>query len=416
MDSPLLLSTRIEFSGAPEAFTLSSGGEDQGSSVVSEGCGVGGAKEWAAGSPGSNASPATACESPTKGRRRRKVPCIVSLFALGDGAAAVSFEPVVEFLARAFECSAGPGDLDALEAWEVELASAVLTRKIFKVQKGRKHKASREFLAYLTERVRSAQKRSEEKLRFVIKQLFRELRRPFSTPLPPPKRNSFFSKELPLSRRDSLLSGAAFAELDDSLLVEKEPLFARDLPSPPPSRLLVAPPQREGPLSPDPHFLPFNTHFFTRDSHSPGFENQNSSLLSGGSSESRFFSAYFQPFASGAQSFGQFRTKRGLQGSLPLNQLTSAFESPRVREGFRAFACSPRPEQSQLFASCLSDIRPKLRKIFARWGRLDLFTLQDRLPVILDYFANNSQCKLPWTPCEIYHAIDYVRSVSDGYS
>lgn len=415
MDSPLLLSTRIEFSGPPEAFALSSAGEDQGSSVVSEGSGVGGQKEWGAGSPGSKASPATACGSPTKGRRRRKVPCIVSLFAVGDCGAAVSFEPVIEFLARAFECTAGPGDLNALEAWEVELASAVLSRKIFKVQKGRKHKASPEFLAYLTERVRSAQKRSEEKLRFVIKHLFRELRRPFSSPLPPPKRNSFFSKELPLSRRDSLLSGAAFAELDDSLLAEKEPLFARDSPSSPPSRLL-APPHRAGPPSPDPSFLPFNTPFFTRDSLSPGFENLNCSLSSGGSSESRFFSAYFQPFASGRQNFAQFRTKRGLQGSLPLNQLTSAFESPRVREGFRAFACCPRPEQSQLFASCISDIRPKLRKIFARWGRLDLSVLQDRLPVIINYFESNSQCKLPWTPCEIYHAIDYVRSVSNGYS
>lgn len=411
MDSPFLLSVRVEFSGPTEAIPPSRAGENQGSSVISEGYGEEGLRSWGVGGlVGSKMSPATACESPTKGRRRRRVPRIVSLFDLSDGGAAVSFEPLIEFLARALECSAGAADLELLAGWEVELAAAVLSRKIFKVQRGRRPCASLEFLAQLVARVRSAQKRSEEKLRFVLKHLFRELRRPFTAPAgPTPDRISFFSKELPLSRRDSLLSTAALAD-GASFLAEKEPLFARDSPDSP-----------DSPDTPDSPSFPnsaFNSPFslpFCRDAPCE-LEGEGHPQPSGGCSDSRFFSIYFQPFTAGPQTFAQFRTKRGLQGSLPLGQLTSAFESPRVREGFRALACQPRPEKSQLFAACVADIRPKLRKIFARWGRVNRFELPDRLPDIVDYFARNSQCKLPWTPCEIYHAIDYVRAVSDGYS
>ena len=124
--------------------------------------------------------------------------------------------------------------------------------------------------------------------------------------------------------------------------------------------------------------------------------------------QSEFFARYFLCFPESEKEFKIFRSARGLQASLPLPVLLEAFRSPALLAAFRrlrgTFLDSP------LLAKYMAQTPIRIDKIFARFRRGDPAEKENSA---IEYFRNNSQCKLPWTAAEVIEAVKFVSEIAE---
>lgn len=140
------------------------------------------------------------------------------------------------------------------------------------------------------------------------------------------------------------------------------------------------------------------------------------------SSEQDFYQFYFQELVRSdpkyeiSHFFDPLHGREGLSAngaakSLSLQYLGLVFRSPKFRQAFERYLCTPSPEESEFWRDYSRGIRKKLERIFYSWERKFQKTehtlrVRDKM---LSYILKSNQCKLPWTRAEVLAAVSGFR-------
>lgn len=94
--------------------------------------------------------------------------------------------------------------------------------------------------------------------------------------------------------------------------------------------------------------------------------------------------------------------------SLSLSGLKRAFDVAKFRNDFLKYLNCPTVTESLLLQSYFSIIPKKLNKLFLKWERRYAKNPEPTKAQIMQYFRENTQCKLPWTVHEIVSAVNTI--------
>ena len=129
-------------------------------------------------------------------------------------------------------------------------------------------------------------------------------------------------------------------------------------------------------------------------------------ISSSAEAEEQFFQYYFgdtEMLKEGFNSFG--RNLGSKSGSLPITQMRKILEVKKFSVDFFDFLKIDNFEKNLLAISYSKTIPRKLKKLFKKWEKPWAKQRKTTRVNILDYFRNNSQCKLPWTNREVLSAV-----------
>lgn len=129
-------------------------------------------------------------------------------------------------------------------------------------------------------------------------------------------------------------------------------------------------------------------------------------ILSSVDADEQFFQYYFgdtQMLKEGSKSFG--RNLGSNCGSLSISQMRKILEVKKFSVDFFNFLKVDNFEKNLLVTSYSKTIPRKLKKLFKKWEKPWVKQRKATRVNILDYFRNNSQCKLPWTNREVISAV-----------